>query len=93
MSKHTAGEWEQFGHEVRAGSMVVARTVYGGQKAFSNLEERLANARLIAAAPDLLAALCSLMDAVSDMPIVPSNCWPDEWEAARAAIAKAKGGA
>ena len=45
----------------------------------------LANARLIAAAPDLLAAL-------EELCLAPNKHRPDEyWEAARAAIAKAKG--
>ncbi len=45
----------------------------------------LANARLIAAAPDLLAAL-------EELCLAPNKHRPEEyWNAARAAIAKAKG--
>lgn len=50
-----------------------------------------ANARLIAAAPDLLVALRDLCDAIPDETITadpPLGCWV---EAARAAIAKAEG--
>lgn len=46
-----------------------------------------ANARLIASAPDLLAALEALM---SD-PEVTTVCAPEAWERADTAIAKAKG--
>lgn len=50
-------------------------------------EERKANARLIAAAPDLLAALKALEWAVDGLE------YAEEVAAARAAIAKATGGA
>ena len=54
------------------------------QKLFTP-ECQVANARLIAAAPDLLAAL-------EELCLAPNKHRPDEyWEAARAAIAKAKG--
>ena len=51
--------------------------------------ERDANARLIAAAPDLLAALETLTDACCQW----DNQDDPALEASRAAIAKAKGGA
>jgi type VI protein secretion system component VasF len=48
-------------------------------------EQGRANARLISAAPDLLAAL-------EELCLAPNKHRPEEyWEAARAAIAKAKG--
>lgn len=47
-----------------------------------------ANARLIAAAPELLAALDGLMASESRGRIMPIG---KEWDAARAAIAKARG--
>jgi hypothetical protein len=50
-------------------------------------DERCANARLIAAAPDLLAALKAIVNRADDSPM----CWP-EFDAARAAIARAEGG-
>lgn len=54
------------------------------QKLFTP-ECQAANARLIAAAPDLLAAL-------EELCLAPNKHRPDEyWEAARVAIAKAKG--
>lgn len=48
----------------------------------------LANARLIAAAPELLDALQSLLARVSS-DIIANQCWHEEQRAARAAIAKA----
>ena len=50
---------------------------------FSDTSTELANARLIAAAPELLAALQELV-------LAPNKIRPDKyWDAARAAIAKA----
>lgn len=53
-------------------------------------EEARANACLIAAAPDLLAALARLVDFVSALDEFPEEI-EDAHEQARAAIAKAKG--
>ena len=51
------------------------------------VDEANANARLISAAPDLLAALQELV-------LAPNKVRPEKyWDAARAAIAKATGGA
>ena len=63
----------------------------------ANEREREANARLIAAAPDLLAALHRLLN-MTDHPMVnwPTESLPACYEAqvqAHAAIAKAEGGA
>ena len=38
----------------------------------------------------LVAALSNVMDAVSDMPSDPAECWPDEWAAARSALESAQ---
>lgn len=51
-------------------------------------EQEKADARLIAAAPELLEALKKLMDLESRGRIMPIGA---EWDAARAAIAKAEG--
>ena len=49
-------------------------------------DESLANARLIAAAPDMLAALEDAVEALTE-----ARYYPSELERFRAAIAKAKG--
>lgn len=80
-SVHTPGPWASKkiftgSYHIQAGEQVVAHAGY---------EDRAeANARLIAAAPDLLAALQGLLDGFSDY--VGPNI-----NAARAAIAKATG--
>lgn len=52
---------------------------------------RDANARLIAAAPDMLEALIMMTDLVDDLLVQAGANYADELAAARAAIAKAKG--
>jgi hypothetical protein len=71
--------------------------------AYRPASEREANARLIAAAPDLLAALQTLMDLIelrgprsiaphkSPIEELRATLTKADYEAARAAIAKAKG--
>jgi len=54
---------------------------------------RDANARLIAAAPDLLDAARMMADLVDDLLVQAGANYADELAAARAAIAKAEGGA
>lgn len=92
MTKHTQGPW-----------LVEGRTVYAlnddGYNRFSALvqdahtpgDELEANARLIAAAPELLEALEGVTDMAADM--IPSMGFAGLAliEAARAAIAKARG--
>ena len=51
--------------------------------------EVMANARLMVAAPDLLEALEKLCDMADEGDVA---FWVAEWDKARAAIAKAKGG-
>lgn len=96
MSAHTPGPWEVHPEENRrafAENLVVADGV--AVAIALNNEERgagwtkcEANARLIAAAPDLLESLRALVE-------VASECIPEtaghELEQARAAIAKAEG--
>ncbi len=53
--------------------------------------EQLANARLIAAAPELLDALKSIIIKLCDMNECPALIWPSEFEKADHAIAKAEG--
>jgi hypothetical protein len=84
MSEHTKGPWKtdaEFGHEVvlgRDGAMVADCAILH-KKRLGEINKT--NARLIAAAPDLLAALKSVV-AIADRKTV-------EFDDARAAIAKA----
>ena len=87
MSKHTPGLWVAKNDGGRpyimAGGINIALTI--GPFAYGMELEANANARLIAAAPDLLNALEMIMAKVA-------GCERDpEYEAARAAIAKVKG--
>ena len=95
MSKHTLGPWEvsegypsdiwHVDMPSRGYSVVVSRAEEDWDMA---VEEVQANARLIAAAPDLLDALENMIDACEH--------WEDQDDpvlvAARGAIAKAQGG-
>lgn len=71
MSKHTAGPWKvEMGHTLE---LIVADTPDGPVSVAEVLddchpdgEQQRANARLIAASPDLLAALIDLYDATTD---------------------------
>ena len=91
MNKHTPGPWHWLG-----GAIGIAWEGQGGEAhqlftianleppSSDNLEEWKANARLLAAAPELLTALVALLDELD----------PDQfhYEAERAVIAKATGG-
>jgi hypothetical protein len=90
MSGHTPGPWVIEG-DVAAlpddiGVGIVNRKHDGDDWDVAMVHSSAANARLIAAAPDLLAALKALLDK-ADL-----NDWNQEaYEAAEAAIAKAEG--
>lgn len=99
MSKHTPGPWINAGngdiiaiHPTQCGGVKDVCTVY-----MTESDEDDANARLIAAAPDLLAALEMilpiLLDWHSDFPDSVGSKEEPAVRAARAAIAKAKGDA
>ena len=87
MSKHTPGPWTQgktTPQNVSAGSALICRTFARSRAG----DEDRANARLIAAAPDLLATLIDAHD------IIDAIGQPETAEVAarmRAVIAKAKG--
>ena len=84
-AKHTHGQWWNSGLEVGAGPLM---TVKVARVSGANYEEALANARLIAAAPELLEALEAMMGRyASKNPAFDT----DDAANARAAIAKAKG--
>lgn len=80
--QHTKGPWRASGEHVFSvsGRLTVTRADYGTES------ERLANAQLIAAAPEMLAALEDLVNSFE------KHRPKTYWDAARAAIAKAKGG-
>ena len=82
---HTPGPWmQEYDGAVAIGEQVCIPVDHCGPDDVPHAE-RKANARLIAAAPDLLAALQMALDADQD-----SALWR---ETARAAIAKAREGA
>lgn len=94
MAKHTPGPWatidgaEVYPESGPAAHVELARVVgpWSGSSWYGPAEAA-ANGRLIAAAPELLAALRQCADRLGEM-----DCGP-ELEAARAAIAKAEGAA
>lgn len=92
-AKHTPGPWRACGDSVKAGSRFnVCPCVTAGGSAKGMIDERevtYANARLIAAAPDLLAALraAKVRLQFAERHI---DC-ADELATASAAIAKATG--
>ena len=98
-AKHTPGPWEASGNLVRSPmhqpeglprgvQIVECRDGYF----LPHTEEAKANARLIAAAPELLEALERLADAYERLK-PPGYPLSDREKQARAAIAKATGGA
>jgi hypothetical protein len=81
MGKHTPGPWSKSERGyIFAGDSCIAST--------SDLDENEANARLIAAAPDLLAALEQSLSWLSSYPGGGANA---AWRKASEAIAKARG--
>lgn len=86
---HTPGPWQALNWvchaatTIKAGDIVVAECSGFGRYA----DESLADARLIASAPELLRACVQMLERSG------SEYWPIEQEMARAAIAKAMGGA
>jgi hypothetical protein len=109
MNAHTPGPW-MVGElhsgsalvDIKARGLVVTRTlVLSADPDCDPLIEAEANARLIAAAPDLLAALKGLLEEAGSLASLvdqefnvgddPSNADGDAFKCAEAAIAKAEG--
>jgi hypothetical protein len=100
MTKHTSGKWNWYEHDktrvwgpikVETATEVIAEIVWKGD---DRHKERLANARLMAASPELLAACQAMYWAFQDLPDDYIHNWPDRpkaLEAAKAAIQKAEG--
>ncbi len=103
MSKHTPGPWVAVGamventHDYNPDICSCDLRAFGQDNLWREYEETLANARLIAAAPDLLSLLIqaeNLLYASADKGAEPGSYGRDCFEtmqAARAAIAKATG--
>lgn len=100
-AKHTAEPWTTNGSIVRTvdGNNMTDRKIATVHGDFGEAE-KIANARLIAAAPDLLTALRDLVEVNENHNesiakiIGKPLTWKDDYlDAARAAIAKAEGGA
>lgn len=89
-TNHTPGPWYQ---SERNGQYIVAKDIGDRSHDIAHpcwwSEETCANARLIAAAPDLLAALKNLVEAVEFTPLGVRGI--KACQQARAAIAKARG--
>ncbi len=82
---YTPGPWEQRNNRVFSGGKCICSNVNAASPTTQNIAEdvamSIANAKLIAAAPDLLEALVALVECEQTTPAL--------WEAARSAIAKA----
>lgn len=97
-TKHTPGPWEVIkSGRAPTDKMFIRRTWTGGQyvaeikpSVNDDPEEMSANARLIAAAPALLAALEAICEVPSRYDVCP-NIAMEMYDQARAAINKAKG--
>lgn len=97
-SKHTPGPWDvDEGDKSTIYELDAANPI---AEVFSDrsAEENEANARLIAAAPELLDALTALLDEAEDVFVCMADATgidrhnlPPQFAAARAAIAKAEG--
>ena len=94
--KHTPGPWKFdpeddsiVGHDVHLSIATIDHIDEGGEKGFNFGPISSANARLIAAAPELLQ---TLQAAVAYFDAPGDGCYSDaQLDAARAAIAKATG--
>lgn len=81
---HTPGPWDhnigpRYPIYTRKGHHKVAAAMFGGATGVSEAEA-MANMRLIAAAPDLLAAACRALDIIHSMP----------WDASNSVVTKAQ---
>lgn len=98
--KHTPGPWTAFNNQIAIGVGSKDSDVawvrfdnYGLRDSARSTQEDEANARLIAAAPELLEA-CRLIVCAFDAlpPSSPARAWTIHINSARSAIAKATGG-
>lgn len=82
---HTPGPWRQTGVNIRAGDALIAFATDHYADEHTLESEKLANARLISSAPDLLRALRQIESALEHEP----EMYSDILLIAREAIAKA----
>jgi hypothetical protein len=86
-NKHTPGPWRISQHDdfrIECGALTIANVV---ENSMHRMDEAQANAKLIVAAPDLLAAL----EAIADQWMTKGEVGVSKIDAARRAIAKARG--
>jgi len=95
MKEHTTGPWEIVGtsypsiKQISGPSFKVTAVLWATDLDEKDYQKRMADMRLIAAAPELLAALCYLVKTSTGQ---THELWYGEaMDQARAAIAKAKG--
>ena len=98
MSKHTQGPWEWCGNDLDGGKhqefsvlevkVSCAAYCYGGM---ANIAVSVEDAKLIAAAPELLEALEAIVNSLSEHDDEGMIEHTDQMQAARAAIAKGRG--
>ena len=93
--KHTPGPWKVYSPEITSGWGICVganNDILFQLKGRGNKEKKIANAQLIAAAPDLLEALQEALDDWDDTHFNNEFPYRIAWEdKARAAIAKALG--
>ena len=91
--KHTPGPWTHNTTSVWADQKMVA-AVYGDDPNCKPDERMKANARLIAAAPELLEACKNLLGYGENWPasFTSHDCWKRDAASARAALSEAKAG-
>jgi hypothetical protein len=93
-AQHTPGPWRQTGVNVRASDALICWSTNHHANAETPEPEKLANARLIASAPELLAALNGILSIRPDYHAGRDDLWLNRGEVeriARVAIARAKG--
>ncbi len=92
-TKHTPGPWKRAHHGHYNQIQIYTKNIYHPLAVVQNQEDMQANARLIAAAPDMLEALAAMVDMFERH--IEGRSGPDDasnrWDMARAAIAKAEG--
>jgi hypothetical protein len=96
MTTHTPGPWVAVDGDIfteHRHKPIVASTFEDGEPMGTGItrDAAFANAALIAAAPDLLAALEELLWAAARTSLETDGDYSDAFAAARAAIAKAQG--